>query len=183
MKNDFVTAVDGILLVDTLSHPFTGLVIGGSPENRNRFRGLDPATNDCDVPDDACYIEIPQLIVGKGTINATFNDWGTTDPDQIEDLLCHAGESPCGSNVIDFSSPQTPGDSPADKDVGEVLRGDADCSGAVNSIDGALILQFSAALLGSLPCEDAADATGDVKDNSLYAALVLQFTAGLLSTL
>lgn len=188
-KNEIETAVDGILLIDELAHSFTGLVIGGSAANGNRFRGLDPATNTCDTPADDCYIEIPQLIVGKGTIDATFNDWGTTDPDQIEDLVCHAGESPCGSNVVDFSGALPPGDPPTeDKDETPVppfgcADGDADGSGSVNAIDSAIILQFSAGLVGSVSCPEGADANGDGSINSLDAALVLQFTAGLLPNL
>lgn len=61
--------------------------------------------------------------------------------------------------------------------------GDVDCSGAVTSIDAALVLQFVANLLVALSCEDAADvnANGDV--NSIDAALILQFTAGFFDSL
>jgi hypothetical protein len=63
------------------------------------------------------------------------------------------------------------------------LAGDADCSGSVNAIDAAFILQFAAGLLGSLPCPANADANSDGNVNSIDAALVLQFAAGLLSSL
>ena len=39
--------------------------------------------------------------------------------------------------------------------------GDINCDGNVNSIDAALALQFSAGLVGSLACEEAADVNGD----------------------
>jgi hypothetical protein len=53
----------------------------------------------------------------------------------------------------------------------------------VNALDAALILQFSAGLLGSLPCQISADANEDGTVNALDAALILQFSAGLLSSL
>jgi len=63
------------------------------------------------------------------------------------------------------------------------VAGDSDCSGSVNSIDAALILQNSAGLLANVPCADGADANHDGSINSIDAALVLQFTAGLLDHL
>ena len=59
--------------------------------------------------------------------------------------------------------------------------GDANCDGDITSIDAALILQFTAGLLGDLPCN--ADANGDGNTDAIDAALVLQFTAGLLESL
>ena len=64
-----------------------------------------------------------------------------------------------------------------------VLIGDVNCDGLVNSIDAALVLQFVAALLGSVSCPDAADVNGDADVTSVDAALILQFTAGLLGSL
>ncbi len=61
--------------------------------------------------------------------------------------------------------------------------GDVNCDGVVNSIDAALVLQFNAALLGSLACAGGADVNADGSINSVDAALILQFTAGLLSSL
>ena len=191
-KNNLVTAIDGIVLTDTLAHPFTNLVIGGSAADRNQFRGLTPSTNQCDIPADVCYIEIPGTILGIGTINAQHNDWGTTNVDEIEELVCHNGEVGCGFTQLDTSNPEPPGASPADKPVttpsptpptSSGLSGDADCSGAVNSIDALLVLQNVAGLLGSLPCQQDADVNGDGAVNSIDSALILQFTAGLLSSL
>jgi len=59
--------------------------------------------------------------------------------------------------------------------------GDVNGDGRVNSIDAALILQFTAGLVLSLPA--SADANGDGRTNSIDAALVLQFGAGLISRL
>jgi hypothetical protein len=63
------------------------------------------------------------------------------------------------------------------------LVGDVDCSGSVNAIDAALILQYSAGLITSLDCQDAADVNEDGSINSIDAALILQFTAGLIPSL
>jgi len=179
-KNDFVSAVDGIVFANTLASQTTGVVIGGSVEDGNRFRGLDPANNDCSTPESACYLEIPGSQINAGTIDATYNDWGTTNLEQIAGLICQ--EVPCHAIDVDFSNPLPPGDSPVDKGpVG--LRGDADCNGVVNSLDAVLILQQSAGLLASVPCPANADANEDGGVNSLDAALVLQFSAGLISTL
>jgi alpha-tubulin suppressor-like RCC1 family protein len=61
--------------------------------------------------------------------------------------------------------------------------GDANCDGNVNSIDAALVLQYSAGLIASLHCQGAADANHDGSVNSIDAALVLQYVAGLLGSL
>ncbi|MCH8008275.1 MAG: hypothetical protein IIC91_05365 [Chloroflexi bacterium] len=62
-------------------------------------------------------------------------------------------------------------------------QGDADCSGEVNAVDAALVLQLVAGLVGSLSCEANADANGDGSVNAIDAALILQFTAGLVDQL
>ena len=77
----------------------------------------------------------------------------------------------------------TPTISAPDTPTPTVLIGDVNCDGLVNSIDAAFVLQFVAALLGSLPCPDAADTNGNGDVNSIDAALILQFTAGLLGSL
>ena len=63
------------------------------------------------------------------------------------------------------------------------LAGDADCDGAVTSIDAALVLQHSAALLDALPCPAAGDVNGDGLVNAVDAALILQHVAGLIDSL
>ncbi len=63
------------------------------------------------------------------------------------------------------------------------LVGDASCDGTVNALDAALILQFTAGLLDSLPCPLGADANGDGVVNSIDSVLVLQLVAGLLPSL
>jgi hypothetical protein len=57
------------------------------------------------------------------------------------------------------------------------------CDTSVNSIDAALILQFSAGLVGSLACQADGDVNLDGSVNSIDAALVLQYVAGLIPVL
>jgi hypothetical protein len=64
-----------------------------------------------------------------------------------------------------------------------VSQGDADCSGEVNAIDAALVLQFVAELVETLQCQANADANGNGTVNAIDAALILQFTAGLVDQL
>ena len=63
------------------------------------------------------------------------------------------------------------------------VSGDVDCSGAVTSIDAALILQFIAALTDSLPCEILADVNANGSVDAIDATLILQFVAGLIGSL
>ncbi len=72
---------------------------------------------------------------------------------------------------------------PTDTPVPGAANGDVDCSGLVNAIDVAFLLQFNAGLLGALPCPDAADVSGDGMTNAIDASLILQFSAGLLAML
>ncbi len=61
--------------------------------------------------------------------------------------------------------------------------GDVNCSGAIDSIDAALVLQLTAGLVSSLSCQQNADANADGTTNSIDAALILQYSAGLVQTL
>ncbi len=59
--------------------------------------------------------------------------------------------------------------------------GDANGDGLVNSIDAALVLQFTAGLTSSI--HPSADANQDEQVNAIDATLILQYVAGLLSHL
>lgn len=61
--------------------------------------------------------------------------------------------------------------------------GDANCSGGVDSIDAALVLQLTAGLVGSLPCQENADGNADGTTNAIDATLILQFSASLVQSL
>jgi hypothetical protein len=50
----------------------------------------------------------------------------------------------------------------------------------VTSIDAALILQYAAVIIASLPCHLNADVNHDGSINAIDAALILQYVAGLV---
>ena len=61
--------------------------------------------------------------------------------------------------------------------------GDVNCDGVTNSIDAALVLRHTAALIGTLDCAQGADVNTDGFIDSIDAALILQFEAGILEQL
>ena len=83
---------------------------------------------------------------------------------------------PIGADVVHGSisclSPEPP--LPA-KDPGDVND-----DGRVNSVDAALVLQYDADLINSLPNAESADVNDDGRINSVDAAIILQIDAGLL---
>jgi hypothetical protein len=58
--------------------------------------------------------------------------------------------------------------------------GDANCDGAVNSIDAMLVLQLEAGLMNTLQCPGFADVNWDHQANAVDATIILQMDAGLL---
>ncbi len=88
------------------------------------------------------------------------------------------GSVACSEQKVDPSPTPKPTETPG---APPKLLGDANCDGYVNSVDAALILQFDAHLIDSLPCQDSADANGDGFINSIDAAIILQRDAGLLA--
>lgn len=85
------------------------------------------------------------------------------------------------------ATPSGPQEISAAVDVGGILcvagpatlRGDANCDGLVNSIDAAIVLQFVAGLIDSVPCPANADVDGNGRIDAIDAALILQIDAGL----
>ncbi len=63
------------------------------------------------------------------------------------------------------------------------LSGDANCDGRVDSIDSLLILQYTAGLVATLPCPQAADVTNSGAVGPIDATLILQYSSGLLPAL
>ena len=61
--------------------------------------------------------------------------------------------------------------------------GDASCDDTINAIDAALVLQFTAGLLETLPCQGNADANESGGVDAIDAALILQLVAGLIGNL
>ncbi len=104
-----------------------------------------------------------------------------TDPLDVDsdgDGFSDGAEVEAGSDPTDPLSPG-PTPTPTPPSLG-LLTGDADCNGAVNSIDAALILQVSAQLVDFIPCALNADVDASGTIDSIDAAIVLQAVAGLL---
>lgn len=63
------------------------------------------------------------------------------------------------------------------------ILGDVSCDDEVSRVDAALILQLTAGIIASLPCQELGDVNGDGTTTSVDAAIILQFTAGLVPSL
>jgi hypothetical protein len=64
--------------------------------------------------------------------------------------------------------------------ISVIARGDFNCGGTIDSIDAALILQLTAALIQPFPCTGAGDVNDDGLTNAVDAFLLLQYVAGLI---
>ena len=146
---------------------------------------------DCDEPSDSPLWD-SSLILDGSTFEYTFNEPGTflyycqVHPFlQRGTIIVQGGastatpEQPTSTTMPPTATPVPP--TPTATPAG--LTGDVDCSGSVDSIDAALVLQLTAGLVGSLSCQDNADANEDGTTNAIDAALILQLTAGLLPSL
>ena len=132
----------------------------------------DGSTDDRIAP-----VVVPEL---EGVVSIAAGDAHMCAITNGSDILCWGSNSAgqFGDGMTDDSLTPVlvvPGKTPAS------IVGDANCDGDITSIDAALILQFTAGILGDLPCN--ADANGDGNTDAIDAALVLQFTAGLLESL
>lgn len=100
------------------------------------------------------------------------------DGDGDGHAVCDIGAFELASNV----TPPPPPPLPTPIPYGPF--GDVDCSHTVNSIDAALILQFAAGIVASLPCEEFGSVTIiDNRIDSIDAFFVLQFVAGFIGHL
>ncbi len=87
-----------------------------------------------------------------------------------------------GSGPLDLIRPLKTGASVTCRPKNGQL-GDIDCSGVVDSVDAALVLQFSALLVDPLGCDYKGDMTQNGRLDSRDALLVLQLEAGLIERL
>lgn len=122
--------------------------------------------------------------------------WKYVNPVVVDGPLAQGKPIPFFENIVfrayrygpDYPGLQgrdlTPGD-PIElvKSTPTKLLGDVNDDGLVESLDALLILQYDAALLGSLPNRGNGDVNLDENINSLDAALILQFIAGLIPIL
>jgi hypothetical protein len=61
------------------------------------------------------------------------------------------------------------------------VRGDVNCDGRCDAVDAALILQFDARLILSLPCQPNGDVDGNGRIDAVDASLLQQHVAGLFT--
>jgi plastocyanin len=120
----------------------------------------------------------PQNLWHSGFISAGQSFQRTFDTPGVFEYQCTIHPFDMRGRIIVSGGPgPTPPPTPGRR------AGDADCSGNVTSIDAALILQRSAALIEGVSCEDNADVNLDGAITSVDAALVLQRVAGLIPAL
>lgn len=144
--------------------------------------GLPHTTTECGASCDA-PTESPiwdSGLIGDGsTFEYTFSEPGTflyyceVHPTLQRGIIIVQGP-PTSTTVPPTATSAPPSPTPAG------VIGDVDCNGSIDSIDAALVLQLTAGLVGSLSCEENADANEDGRVDSIDAALILQLTAGLL---
>ena len=103
----------------------------------------------------------------------------TIAPGWLSKISISQEEPPMTTTPVETIKP-TPTEIPSPTPIIKFLMGDANCDSRVNSIDSAFILQFSAGLLGEVPCENEADASADGTINAIDATLILQHSAGLI---
>jgi hypothetical protein len=101
-------------------------------------------------------------------------------------VICTPTPTPCGPVGVlctPTAVPPAATPTPTPTSTPATLTGDADCNRTVNSIDSAIILQYGAGLVGTLPCLGPADADHNGQVNSIDAAVILQYVAGLIHNL
>ena len=140
------------------------------------------------------------IAAGDGTGAGTFEQWRSsashsgnmlnTNYSAIGIGRAYNASSPYGwywtadfGGVADGYTPPPAATPARPPPTGPVPAGDANCDRYVDSIDALMMLQLTAGLIPSLPCQEEADADGDGQITAIESALVLQFAAGLLAAL
>lgn len=104
-----------------------------------------------------------------------------TDPKGAPLEIAPGSQTSVTLDVGDVCTP--PGQLPTDDAVCSQDLGDVNGDGEVTALDAALILQYEAGLVDSLPCLDAADVNGDGTVDLEDAGLILQFVANVIGSL
>jgi hypothetical protein len=104
---------------------------------------------------------------------SVFADATIGGPQPIDAAVVN-GKVTCLAEGVPTPTPKPTEPSPVTK------KGDVNCDDLVNTIDAALILQLTAGLITSLPCQELGDLNHDGQVSSVDAAIVLQLDAGLL---
>ncbi len=153
---------------DTVSWNFSGAVL---------VHTTTACGADCDSPTDTPLWN-SGLVIGASTYEFTFDTPGTYLYYCVVHPILQRGRIVVQQDLPPTSTPLPPTSTPPPG-----LTGDANCSGGIDSIDAALVLQLVAGLVGSLSCEENADTNEDGTVNAIDATLILQHIAGLLPTL
>jgi hypothetical protein len=106
----------------------------------------------------------------------TITCWGWNGDGRLGDGTFELRGTPVDVVGLGPKEPATPTPTP----TADGLPGDVNCDRQVNAIDAALILQFGAQLIASLPCQSNGDFNHNGVIDAVDAALALQVSAGLL---
>lgn len=148
----------------------------------------DGSTTERDTP-----VDVQGL--GSGVVGLTAGENHTCALLQTGGVVCwgRGGDGQLGTGdksyhtsptaVVDLKPTPTPTPTPTGTPTPAALHGDANADGRINSIDAAIILQFTAGLVSSLPSLSGADVDRSGSVNAIDAQLILQYVAGLIGSL
>lgn len=143
-----------------------GCAVGRPPSGLSTYIGIiAQASFDCNV---SGWMTLSN---GEG-----HTDLATTVADPLWGQVTRTYHEPNGIETLTIEC----GDPPAPPPPPDV-HGDANCDGRIDSRDAAVVLQFDARLLHSVPCGRNADTQKEGSVNAIDAYWILQFSAGLIS--
>ena len=97
------------------------------------------------------------------------------------DVLADAtvgGPLPIGAKIANVTATCTAAPSPTEEP--QALLGDVDCDNDIDTIDAVLVLQYIAAMIDGLQCQENADVNDDGAIDAIDATVILQIAAGLI---
>lgn len=139
-------------------------LVGVSTFGRPGSNELASITFSCDQPGTS-VVDVDLVVFADATLGSPQPVNATV---QAGAITCTAGGAP--------SPTATPTTGPG----AEPLDGDVNCDGLVNSVDSALILQYTAGFIDTLPCPENGDINGDGRIDAVDATLILQIVAGFI---